>query len=198
MTFLYVTHDQEEALTMSTEVAVFNEGRIEQIGAPARSTSGRRPSSSPTSSARRTSSSATAGAFVLRPERITFADRRRARGDRDVVFVGAFTRYAVTTNRGERLTVVRQSDGTTLDAARRCTCAWRDGDAFELPGTQPPIHRRTDDQAHVGGIPRAGGVLALPGRRHQQVERRTLNLIAWEGYTQAQWVKPFEKQAAAR
>ena len=35
MTFLYVTHDQEEALTMSTSVAVFNEGRIEQIGTPA-------------------------------------------------------------------------------------------------------------------------------------------------------------------
>ncbi len=34
MTFLYVTHDQEEALTMSDHVAVFNEGRIEQIGSP--------------------------------------------------------------------------------------------------------------------------------------------------------------------
>ena len=35
MTFLYVTHDQEEALTMSDHLAVFNEGRIEQIGSPA-------------------------------------------------------------------------------------------------------------------------------------------------------------------
>src|SRR5581483_1232338 len=34
MTFLYVTHDQEEALTMSDHVAVFNEGRIEQVGTP--------------------------------------------------------------------------------------------------------------------------------------------------------------------
>src|SRR3954464_8182244 len=34
MTFLYVTHDQEEALTMSDHVAVFNEGRIEQVGSP--------------------------------------------------------------------------------------------------------------------------------------------------------------------
>ena len=34
MTFIYVTHDQEEALTMSDHVAVFNEGRIEQVGAP--------------------------------------------------------------------------------------------------------------------------------------------------------------------
>ena len=35
MTFVYVTHDQEEALTMSDRLAVFNQGRIEQIGAPA-------------------------------------------------------------------------------------------------------------------------------------------------------------------
>ncbi len=35
ITFVYVTHDQEEALTMSDRVAVFNQGRIEQIGPPA-------------------------------------------------------------------------------------------------------------------------------------------------------------------
>ena len=35
MTFVYVTHDQEEALTMSDRLAVFNDGRIEQVGTPA-------------------------------------------------------------------------------------------------------------------------------------------------------------------
>jgi putative spermidine/putrescine transport system ATP-binding protein len=35
ITFIYVTHDQEEALTMSNLVAVFSHGRIEQIGTPA-------------------------------------------------------------------------------------------------------------------------------------------------------------------
>lgn len=34
MTVLYVTHDQGEALTMSDRIAVFNKGKIEQIGAP--------------------------------------------------------------------------------------------------------------------------------------------------------------------
>jgi spermidine/putrescine transport system ATP-binding protein len=34
ITFLYVTHDQEEALTMSDRLAVMNAGRIEQFGAP--------------------------------------------------------------------------------------------------------------------------------------------------------------------
>jgi len=35
LTFIYVTHDQEEALTMSDRLAVFNRGRIEQVGSPA-------------------------------------------------------------------------------------------------------------------------------------------------------------------
>ena len=35
LTFLHVTHDQEEAMTMADTVAVMNKGRIEQMGAPA-------------------------------------------------------------------------------------------------------------------------------------------------------------------
>jgi spermidine/putrescine transport system ATP-binding protein len=34
LTFIYVTHDQEEALTMSDRLAVINRGRVEQLGAP--------------------------------------------------------------------------------------------------------------------------------------------------------------------
>ena len=34
ITFVFVTHDQEEALTLSDRIAVFNEGRVEQIGTP--------------------------------------------------------------------------------------------------------------------------------------------------------------------
>jgi spermidine/putrescine transport system ATP-binding protein len=33
-TFVYVTHDQDEALAMSDRIAVMNEGRVEQIGSP--------------------------------------------------------------------------------------------------------------------------------------------------------------------
>ena len=55
ITFVYVTHDQEEALTMSNRIAVFNEGRIEQVGTPAEiyEQPGERRSS-PASSASRT------------------------------------------------------------------------------------------------------------------------------------------------
>jgi spermidine/putrescine transport system ATP-binding protein len=56
VTFVHVTHDQEEAMTMADEIAVMHEGRIEQRGRPRSSTSSRAPSSSPASSASRTSS----------------------------------------------------------------------------------------------------------------------------------------------
>ena len=56
VTFIFVTHDQEEALTMSDRIAVMNNGRVEQAGPPRRSTRIPRRSSSQTSSACRTSS----------------------------------------------------------------------------------------------------------------------------------------------
>ena len=56
ITFVFVTHDQEEALTMSDRVAVMNGGRVEQAAPPRRCTRSRRRSSSPTSSASRTCS----------------------------------------------------------------------------------------------------------------------------------------------
>src|SRR6185503_19116627 len=34
ITFIFVTHDQEEALTMSDRIAVFNRGQVEQVGSP--------------------------------------------------------------------------------------------------------------------------------------------------------------------
>ncbi len=34
ITFIYVTHDQDEALTMSDRIAVFSDGRVEQVGTP--------------------------------------------------------------------------------------------------------------------------------------------------------------------
>jgi len=56
ITFIFVTHDQGEALSMADRVAVFNDGRVQRSGRPRRSTNVRCPASLPTSSARRTSS----------------------------------------------------------------------------------------------------------------------------------------------
>ena len=55
LTFVHVTHDQEEAMTMADTIAVMNAGRIEQLGNPeralrvaARRRSSRTSSASPT------------------------------------------------------------------------------------------------------------------------------------------------------
>jgi hypothetical protein len=53
----------------------------------------------------------------------------------DVVFVGSFRRIIVATDQGDRLTVVRPNDGSTIEPGTRVHVAWRDEDAYEL---QPP------------------------------------------------------------
>ena len=58
ITFVYVTHDQEEALTMSDRIAVMNGGRIEQLGTPEDLYDRPATRSWPTSSGRRTCSAA--------------------------------------------------------------------------------------------------------------------------------------------
>jgi putative spermidine/putrescine transport system ATP-binding protein len=142
MTFIYVTHDQEEALTMSDHVAVFNEGRIEQVGSPEDVYD--RPATEFVADFVGTSNILERdGARVsIRPERISFADTGVPGAIGEVVFVGAFTRYSVTTDRGEELVVVRQADGTPLERGTQVHLAWRDEDAFTIQ--ELPIHRQEE------------------------------------------------------
>jgi putative spermidine/putrescine transport system ATP-binding protein len=133
MTFVYVTHDQEEALTMSDRIAVFNEGRIEQVGGPAEVYD--RPASEFVAGFVGTSNIVDRGGqrYCIRPERISLGNGGMPATVDDVVFVGAFTRYLVRTENGERLTVVQQSDGRTRGRGERVGVVWRDEDAFQLP-----------------------------------------------------------------
>jgi putative spermidine/putrescine transport system ATP-binding protein len=118
ITFVYVTHDQEEALTMSDRLAVFNNGKIEQIGAPAEVYE--RPASEFIAGFVGVSNVLERGGLRLtvRPEKI------RLLGDgetpppgvgveegriRDVVYVGAVTRYHVELDAGGELSVVSQN-----------------------------------------------------------------------------------------
>ena len=72
----------------------------------------------------------------VRPERISFDSAGDPATIDDVVFVGAFTRYLVATDRGERLAVVAQNDRSPLARGARVQLAWRDEDAFQLPALQ--------------------------------------------------------------
>jgi putative spermidine/putrescine transport system ATP-binding protein len=134
ITFVYVTHDQEEALTMSDRLAVFSHGRIEQIGAP--TDVYERPGTAFVAGFLGTSNIVGTdlaerlvgrrGAHTLRPERITLiaADETPPAGHLaldgkvdDAVFLGSLTRYDVDVVGGGRLTVVVQNRDGAPDPA---------------------------------------------------------------------------------
>ncbi len=136
MTFLYVTHDQEEALTMSDHLAVFNEGRIEQVGTP--SEVYEQPATEFVAGFVGTSNilERDGRRISVRPERIELNGHGEAATVADVVFVGAFTRILVDTDSGDRITVVRQNDGSTIEPGTRVHVGWRDEDAYEVQSPQ--------------------------------------------------------------
>jgi putative spermidine/putrescine transport system ATP-binding protein len=134
ITFIYVTHDQEEALTMSDRLAVFNEGRIEQIGAPAevyerpatRFVAGFVGTSNLLTGAVAEAIVGRAGTFTVRPEKIRIADpsaeveadENTALGHiRDVVYLGPDTRFIVALDAGSELVVTRQNLATSSTEA---------------------------------------------------------------------------------
>ena len=149
ITFVYVTHDQEEALTMSDRLAVFNAGRIEQVGTPADvyehpvnefvagfvgvsnvvERDGRR--------------------FTIRPEKVRLLEESQtaeglhveAGTVRDVAYVGMVTRFLVALDGGGELQVVRQNLETSHQEAqelrgRRMRVAWRDEQTFAIDEAQ--------------------------------------------------------------
>lgn len=117
ITFVFVTHDQEEALTMSDRIAVFNQGKIEQLGTP-REVYENPQSPFVSEFVGQTNKVVLEGKHVnIRPEFITvskankFGDRTVSGTLHDAIFVGATTRYLVHTDLGQTI-VSTQRDGT--------------------------------------------------------------------------------------
>jgi putative spermidine/putrescine transport system ATP-binding protein len=142
---VYVTHDQEEALSMSDRIAILNNGQIEQVG-------------DPISLYERPLTDFVAG-FVgvsnlierdgrhvtIRPEKIQLlAGDASASPElhvesgviRDVVYVGVLTRYVIDLDAGGELVVVRQNDEepTRALASRgsRTRIAWRPDQVYAI------------------------------------------------------------------
>ena len=138
ITFVYVTHDQEEALTMSDRVAVFNEGRIEQVGEPAEIYE--RPANPFVAAFVGVSNLLERGGrqFTIRPEKVRMVE---AGGDtsglatergriEDVAYAGMITRYLVALDAGGEIQVVRQNLETSSAEAlaqvgREVVVGWR-------------------------------------------------------------------------
>jgi putative spermidine/putrescine transport system ATP-binding protein len=118
ITFIYVTHDQEEALTMSDRIAVFSHGHIDQIGTPVDVYE--RPTTEFVAGFVGVSNllERDGRRFTVRPEKIRMltAGETPAVGDetergviREVIYVGSVTRFVVDLEAGGSLTVVRQN-----------------------------------------------------------------------------------------
>jgi putative spermidine/putrescine transport system ATP-binding protein len=138
ITFVYVTHDQDEALTMSNRIAVFNEGLIEQV-------------STPVDLYEKPETEFVAGfvgvsnllerdgsRFTIRPEKIQLLDDATAvdglhteRGRiADIAYAGMVTRYTVDLDAGGKLQLIRQNtQSAEIDAGaaqgREVVVGWR-------------------------------------------------------------------------
>src|SRR5947199_6940765 len=111
ITFIYVTHDQDEALTMSDRIAVFNDGAIEQVATPAELYE--HPASEFVAGFVGTSNVVERDGhrFTIRPEKIHIAPESSAPRDgfdsetgriREVVYLGMVTRFLVDLRSEER------------------------------------------------------------------------------------------------
>ena len=161
ITFIYVTHDQEEALTMSNRLAVFNLGSIEQIGTPADVYE--HPATTFVAGFVGTSNLLTGdsaravigeeGVFTVRPEKIRISqpdmepasDEGSALGTiREVVYIGPDTRFFVALDTGGELVVMRQNQETlSMEAlaaqGQRVRLLWKRRLVLSLATSEDPM-----------------------------------------------------------
>jgi putative spermidine/putrescine transport system ATP-binding protein len=144
ITFVYVTHDQEEALSMSDRLAVFNHGRIEQIGTPADVYE--QPASEFVANFVGTSN-VLGGGLAIRPEKLRLeaagyvpgtGEYARSGTVEDVVYLGPVTRYVVRLADGSALGVLTQNlaqTSTQVRAARGrpVEVVWHGESAVAIP-----------------------------------------------------------------
>jgi putative spermidine/putrescine transport system ATP-binding protein len=142
ITFIYVTHDQEEALTMSDRIAVFNEGRVEQLGSPAEVYE--HPQTEFVAGFVGVSNilDRDGRKITIRPEKIHMRDDDGGSGEpgvvREVVYVGMVTRYVVDLDSGGELVVIRQNLETSSQQAleergKRVRLEWKPEHTYEIP-----------------------------------------------------------------
>ncbi|NWC85965.1 ABC transporter ATP-binding protein [Pseudomonas reactans] len=125
ITFIFVTHDQTEALSMSDRVAVFNKGRIEQVDTPRNLYM--KPATSFVAEFVGTSNvirgelaqrlSGTAQPFSIRPEHVRFAEGPLGVGEveisgllHDIQYQGSATRYELKLENGQALNISRANN----------------------------------------------------------------------------------------
>jgi putative spermidine/putrescine transport system ATP-binding protein len=152
ITFIFVTHDQEEALTMSDRIAVFDRGRIQQIDKP--SAIYERPKnifvadfvgvSNLISGDAAQSLLGKSGNYTVRPEKITLGhapgnDRKADGVIKEVEYLGPATRFLVELDAGVKLVALLQNTAQSsadVEALRntRTTLSWQIANEYEVAG----------------------------------------------------------------
>ena len=142
ITFVFVTHDQEEALTMSDRIAVFNAGRVEQLGTP------REVYQRPTTAfvadfigTMNTVPAPSGGTVLVRPEQMTVSTNPLPPGPRlvegtiaDLVYLGSTQSLVVATGAGQRLSVTLPAHASTGEypLGAPVWCTWGDDGEFTV------------------------------------------------------------------
>ena len=128
ITFIFVTHDQEEALTMSDRIAVFNQGKIEQLGTPAEIYSAPQTAFVSEFVGQINKMDMDGARINVRPEHISTSKSAQNLGRsvngvvRDIIFAGAITRYLIDTDKGFSLISTKALDA--LNVGDPVTASW--------------------------------------------------------------------------
>ncbi len=145
ITFIYVTHDQDEALSMSDRIAVFSQGKIEQIGTAFDLYE--RPASAFVADF--VGSSNLMGNMLLRPEKLHLVPHAHAVPEgyekrhgtvHEAVYLGAVTRYVVSLENGGALQVMEANivpvqGGLQFAAGDSVTVAWPRAASIAIGGS---------------------------------------------------------------
>ncbi len=169
ITFVFVTHDQEEALTMSDRIAVFSAGQIEQVGAPAELYEHPQSafvanfvgSSNVLQGALAERILGWSGTFAVRPEKVAVAADQAPVNDpdvvsvagrvSDVVYAGPVTRFFVEVDGGATMTALRQNSQTssqelTAYCGTPVRLSWRRAHCIRLSSPATPNSSKQQPQ----------------------------------------------------
>ncbi|CAN5629313.1 ABC transporter ATP-binding protein [soil metagenome] len=150
ITFVFVTHDQEEALALSDRIAVFRDGRIEQVGTPTElyetpashfvatflgdsnvfTGTVRNGILDAGSAELRCNAPDGPSTLIVRPERMTIGDNNSPRHNQltgtvsDVVYQGAFRRIHVDFDGGQAGMIRDGTDAPSVSAGERVNVSW--------------------------------------------------------------------------
>jgi len=130
------THDQEEALTMSDRIAVFNQGKIEQLGTPAEIYSAPQTAFVSEFVGQINKLDMDGARINVRPEHISTSKNAHNLGRsvngvvRDIIFAGAITRYLIDTDKGFSLISTKALDA--LNVGDPVTASWEREKEFHV------------------------------------------------------------------